>query len=48
MRGRMRPVKFRLIPKEEKFYDDFATMARNQVINLRDRRIRTVSYVCEA
>lgn len=28
--------------------DDFATMARNQVINLRDRRIRTVSYVCEA
>ncbi|MCP8940623.1 methyltransferase domain-containing protein [Alsobacter sp. SYSU M60028] len=27
---------------------DFATMARNQVANLRDRRIRTVSYVCEA
>lgn len=28
--------------------NDFATMARNQVINLRERRIRTVSYVCEA
>lgn len=28
--------------------DDFATMARNQVINLRERRIRTVSFVCEA
>ena len=28
--------------------EDFPTMARNQVTNLRDRRIRTVSYVCEA
>lgn len=28
--------------------NDFAEMARNQVANLRDRRIRTVSYVCEA
>lgn len=28
--------------------NDFGTMARNQVVNLRDRRIRTVSYVCEA
>jgi hypothetical protein len=26
---------------------DFPEMARNQVKNLRDRRIRTVSYVCE-
>lgn len=28
--------------------NDFPAMARNQVINLRERRIRTVSYVCEA
>lgn len=28
--------------------NDFAAMARNQVVNLRERRIRTVSYVCEA
>jgi ubiquinone/menaquinone biosynthesis C-methylase UbiE len=28
--------------------DDFPTMARNQVVNLRDRRIRTVTYICEA
>ncbi len=28
--------------------NDFAAMARNQVINLREHRIRTVSYVCEA
>lgn len=28
--------------------NDFASMARNQVVNLRERRIRTVSYVCEA
>lgn len=28
--------------------DDFPTMARNQVSNLRDRRIRTVTYICEA
>ena len=28
--------------------NDFAAMARNQVMNLRERRIRTVSYVCEA
>lgn len=28
--------------------NDFPTMARNQVANLRDRRIRTVSYICEA
>jgi MFS family permease/ubiquinone/menaquinone biosynthesis C-methylase UbiE len=27
---------------------DFPTMLRNQVSNLRDRRIRTVSYVCQA
>ena len=28
--------------------DDFPEMARNQVRNLRERRIRTVSYICEA
>ena len=28
--------------------DDFPTMARNQVSNLRDRRIRTVTYICES
>lgn len=28
--------------------NDFPHMARNQVSNLRDRRIRTVSYVCQA
>lgn len=28
--------------------DDFAAMARNQVANLRERRIRTVTFVCEA
>ena len=28
--------------------NDFPQMARNQVANLRDRRIRTVTYVCEA
>lgn len=28
--------------------NDFPDMARNQVANLRDRRIRTVSYICEA
>ena len=28
--------------------NDFPEMARNQVTNLRDRRIRTVSYICEA
>ncbi len=27
---------------------DFPIMARNQVANLRDRRIRTVAYLCEA
>jgi ubiquinone/menaquinone biosynthesis C-methylase UbiE len=27
---------------------DFPEMARNQVANLRDRRIRTVTYVCQA
>lgn len=27
---------------------DFPAMARNQVANLRERRIRTVSYICEA
>lgn len=26
---------------------DFPAMARNQVVNLRERRIRTVTYVCE-
>ncbi|MEP9348635.1 methyltransferase domain-containing protein [Xanthobacter sp. KR7-225] len=28
--------------------DDFAQMARNQVANLRERRIRTVTFVCAA
>jgi hypothetical protein len=28
--------------------DDFPEMARNQVRNLAERRIRTVSYICEA
>lgn len=28
--------------------NDFPAMAKNQVINLRERRIRTVSYICEA
>lgn len=28
--------------------NDFPEMARNQVSNLRDRRIRTVTYLCEA
>lgn len=28
--------------------DDFPAMARNQVQNLRERRIRTVSYLCQA
>jgi ubiquinone/menaquinone biosynthesis C-methylase UbiE len=28
--------------------NDFPTMARNQVANLRDRRIRTVVYICQA
>src|SRR5262249_5712539 len=28
--------------------DDFPTMARNQVRNVTERRIRTVSYICEA
>jgi len=28
--------------------NDFPAMARNQVANLRDRRIRTVTFVCEA
>jgi ubiquinone/menaquinone biosynthesis C-methylase UbiE len=28
--------------------DDFPQMARNQVRNLRERRIRTVSYICDA
>ena len=28
--------------------DDFPVMARNQVRNLRDRRIRTVTYICQA
>lgn len=28
--------------------DDFPAMAHNQVTNLRERRIRTVTYVCEA
>lgn len=28
--------------------NDFPTMARNQVANLRERRIRTVSYICAA
>lgn len=28
--------------------DDFPDMARNQVANLRERRIRTVTYICQA
>jgi hypothetical protein len=28
--------------------NDFPEMARSQVTNLRDRRIRTLSYVCQA
>lgn len=28
--------------------DDFPAMARNQVANLKERRIRTVSFICEA
>jgi SAM-dependent methyltransferase len=28
--------------------NDFPVMARNQVTNLRERRIRTVSYICQA
>lgn len=28
--------------------NDFPTMARNQVSNLQERRIRTVTYICEA
>jgi len=28
--------------------DDFAAMARNQVRNVTERRIRTVSYICVA
>lgn len=28
--------------------NDFPLMTRNQVINLRERRIRTVHYVCQA
>jgi hypothetical protein len=27
--------------------DDFPVMARNQVRNVSERRIRTVSYICE-
>ncbi len=30
------------------FGGDFIEMARNQVRNLTERRIRTVSYICEA
>ena len=30
------------------FGDDFPQMIRNQAIGLRQRRIRTVSYICEA
>lgn len=30
------------------FGDDFSDMARNQVRNVTERRIRTVSYICEA
>jgi hypothetical protein len=36
------PVTIETIPGE-----DFKTMAKNQIRNLRERRIRTVSYVCE-
>jgi hypothetical protein len=28
--------------------EDYPRMTRNQVMNLRERRIRTVSYLCEA
>ncbi len=37
------PVTFQLF-----LGDDFPVMARNQVRNLAERRIRTVSYICEA
>ncbi len=37
------PVTFRAI-----FGDDFSEMARNQVRNLTERRIRTISYICRA
>jgi ubiquinone/menaquinone biosynthesis C-methylase UbiE len=37
------PVTFRVF-----LGDDFPTMARNQVRNLTERRIRTVSYICRA
>jgi len=37
------PVTFHLI-----LGDDYPEMARNQVRNLSERRIRTVSYICEA
>jgi ubiquinone/menaquinone biosynthesis C-methylase UbiE len=30
------------------FFDDFAVMARNQVRNVTERRIRTVSFICAA
>jgi ubiquinone/menaquinone biosynthesis C-methylase UbiE len=42
-RGQMPAVTFQAF-----LGDDFPAMARNQVRNLQARRIRTVSYVCEA
>lgn len=41
--GAVPPVTFQAFLGE-----DFPAMARNQVANLRDRRIRTVTYICEA
>ncbi len=37
-----------LVTTQLLFGDDFPEMARNQVRNLTERRIRTVSYICEA
>jgi hypothetical protein len=37
------PIGFRLF-----LGDDFPTMTRNQVRNVTERRIRTVSYICAA
>ncbi len=41
--GAVPPVTFQIF-----LGNDFPEMARNQVANLRDRRIRTVTYVCQA
>jgi hypothetical protein len=41
--GSAPPLTFRMF-----LGDDFPEMTRNQVRNLQERRIRTVSYICEA